>query len=278
MSKGINFNGFEHFSRGNAEVEVIDDKLSISGMIKNTDGVIINTNGVSGMEIEFEPHEIYEGETLGATFNMRDKLGRIKSIAQWAITQKKGEKYARLMVNSRLEGENIQVIGMKDDKVVLVQNILNDNKDPYCNWIQVVVIAAVAIYGASVALSNVDIKKKRIVYKDANGNVIKVEERTEKSFGGGNAAAPQLSFHASPNPRMSNSFIEINKLYVISSREYPNELKSDLNGKIEEIELMTNSSKPILITREYKKTKDIYDEICCKGDDDTEVEYIVCKC
>lgn len=275
MSKGINFNGFEHFSRGNADVEVIDDKLSISGMIKNTDGVIINTNGVSGMEIEFEPYEIREGETFGATFNMRDKLGRIKTIAQWAISKKKGEKYARLMVNSRLEGENIQVIGMKDNKVVFVQNILNDNKDPYCNWVQVVAYIVAIAYATDVALSKVDIKVKRRIYKDKNGNIIKVEESRELSFGGGNVSAPQISFHASPNPRISNSFVEIDNLYVVSSREFPGEMNNDLTGKIEEVVLMTNSPRPILITNEYIKNKTVYDEITCKEDDDTEV--IVCN-
>lgn len=272
MSKGIFFNGFEHFTRGSADISVNNDKLVVSDLSKSTDGVIISANGVSGMQIDFEPFELPENANFGATFNMRDNFGRIKTIAQWAIAPKKGDKCAKLMVNSRLEGENIQVIGMKGGKVVFVQNILNDKKDPYCNWIAVAVIVIVA---TSVVLSNIDIKKKRVVYRDANGKIIKVEEVTEKSFGGGNSILPQINLHASPKPVVSSTAVDCDKLYVVSSKVYPGKLDDDLDGAIEEIEIMTDSNKPITIINETSNVIDPYKYICSSNGDDT--EYIVCQ-
>lgn len=50
MSNKIEFNGFGHFPKGNAEIEVVDNQLIISNLLDSSDGVIINTHGAPGVE------------------------------------------------------------------------------------------------------------------------------------------------------------------------------------------------------------------------------------
>lgn len=260
MSQKIDFNGFGHFPKGNAEIEIVNNQLIVSNLKDSSDGVIINTNGVSGMEILMHPHKIKPDEVFGATFNIKDGLERMKTIAQWALTPNIDGKYAFLMVNSRLEGKNIQVIGMKDDKVVYVQDVLNTPCccDPNSNWI---VVAAFVLAAVSVALANVDYKKETIVKKDKDGNVISTEEKVTKSFGGGGVVQPVKTRVATPTPTEYDHPIEVDHIYVISSREYPKELPKELSGEIEEIIFTSNTQDSIVITEEKVIEQEPYHEI-----------------
>lgn len=260
MSQKIDFNGFGHFPKGNAEIEIVNNQMIISNLKDSSDGVIINTNGVSGMEISMQPHEIKPDEVFGATFNIKDGMGRMKTMAQWAITPNKDGKYAFLMVNSRLEGKNIQVIGMKDEKVVYVQNILNTPCccDPNSNWIVVAVFVLAAV---SVVLANVDYKKETVEKKDKDGNVIGTEEKVTKSFGGGSVVQPVKTSAATPTPTGYDSPIEVDHIYVVSSREYQKELPKELTGEMEEIIFTSNTQNTIVITEEKVIEQEPFKEI-----------------
>lgn len=260
MSNKIEFNGFGHFPKGNAEIEVVDNQLIISNLLDSSDGVIINTHGAPGVEFVMQPFEIAQGDVIGASFNIKDGMNRMKTMAQWAITPNLDGKYAYLMVNSRLEGKNIQVVGMKDGKIVYIQNILNY---PCCcdsnsNWIVVAVFVLVAV---SVVLANVDYRKETIVKRDKDGNVISTEEKTVKSFGGGSVVQPIKQSAGTPTPSGVGSPIDVDNIYIISSREYPNELPMELAGNIEEVILTGNTNKPIVITKETIVEKEPFEEM-----------------
>ncbi|MBR4512463.1 MAG: hypothetical protein IKO59_06695, partial [Bacteroidales bacterium] len=143
------FNGRAHYAKRNAMLEVVNNQLVVSNLSHPADGVIIDTAGDSGLKVNFLPHTLAQGEVLGATLNMRDGLDRMKSVAQWALCPDSSGTYAYLVVNSRLEGETIQLVGKKNGDIVLCQNFINEPNDPYSNWIVIAVIIATIVIVSS---------------------------------------------------------------------------------------------------------------------------------
>lgn len=105
------FNDREHFAKRDANLVLVNNQLVINNLSHPADGVIIDTAGVSGLKVDFLSHTLGQGEVMGVTLNMRDGLDCMKSVAQWALCPDSSGTYAYLAVNSRLEGENIQVVG-----------------------------------------------------------------------------------------------------------------------------------------------------------------------
>lgn len=147
---------------------------------------------------------------------------------------------------------------MKDGKVVYVQNILNIPCDPFCNWLPVAIFVLAV---ASVIVANIDYKKEVVKKYDKDGNVIGTEEKIIKSFGGGSVITPSKSIIATSTPEILDTPIEIDNLYVLSSRIYPEEIPSNLSGNIEEVILTSNTQKDIIIFKEQLIEKEPFEII-----------------
>ena len=243
----IIFNGRAHYAKRDAMLEVVNNQLVVSNLSHPADGVIIDTAGVSGLKLDFLPHTLAQGEVLGATLNMRDGLDRMKSVAQWALCPDSSGNYACLVVNSHLEGENIQVVGMKNGDMVLCQNFINQPDDPYSNWI---VIALIVIGVSTIVVSGSSHKKTVEVTRDNQGNVVQTKVKTTKSVGLGGTVVPLMNSHASITPELSNSSIEVDELHIVSSRTYPGEIPAELDGDIEEVVMTANFQSGLTITNE----------------------------
>ena len=227
-------------------LEVVNNQLVVSNLSHPADGVIIDTAGVSGLKLDFLPHTLAQGEVLGATLNMRDGLDRMKSVAQWALCPDSSGNYACLVVNSHLEGENIQVVGMKNGNIVLCQNFINQPDDPYSNWI--IVFVVVLVGGAIIAGSSH--KKAVEERRDEQGNVVETKTKITKSVGVIGTVVPLTNAHASIHPELSNSAIEVDELFVVSTKSYPGEIPEELDGDIEEVVLTSNMTTGLTITSE----------------------------
>ena len=240
------FNNREHFAKRDANLVLVNNQLVINNLSHPADGVIIDTAGVSGLKVDFLSHTLGQGEVMGVTLNMRDGLDRMKSVAQWALCPDSSGNYACLAVNSRLEGENIQVVGIKDGDVVLCQNFINEPDDPYSNW---VVVLALLVIGGTVVFSS---SHKKTVEKtrDNQGNVVQTKVKTTKSVGLGGTVVPLMNSHASITPELSNSSIEVDELHIVSSRTYPGEIPAELDGDIEEVVMTANFQSGLTITNE----------------------------
>ena len=240
------FNNREHFAKRDANLVLVNNQLVINNLSHPADGVIIDTAGVSGLKVDFLSHTLGQGEVMGVTLNMRDGLDRMKSVAQWALCPDSSGTYACLAVNSRLEGENIQLVGIKDGDVVLCQNFINQPEDPYSNWI--IVLVVVLVGGAVIAGSSH--KKTVEVTRDNQGNVVQTKVKTTKSVGLGGTVVPLMNSHASITPELSNSSIEVDELHIVSSRTYPGEIPTELDGDIEEVVMTANFQSGLTITNE----------------------------
>ena len=240
------FNGRAHYAKRNAMLEVVNNQLVVSNLSHPADGVIIDTAGDSGLKVNFLPHTLAQGEVLGATLNMRDGLDRMKSVAQWALCPDSSGDYACLVVNSHLEGENIQVVGMKNGNIVLCQNFINHPDDPYSNWIVVLVILVVG----GVVVGGSSHKKTVEVRRDDQGTVVETKTKTTKSVGVSGTVVPLTNAHASIHPELSNSTIEVDELFVVSTKSYPGEIPEELDGDIEEVVLTSNMTTGLTITSE----------------------------
>ena len=148
-------------------------------------------------------------------------------------------------MNSRLEGETIQFVGKKNGDIVLCQNFINEPNDPYSNWI---VIVAIVVAGIIIAGSSH--KKTVEVTRDNQGNVVQTKVKTTKSVGLNGTVVPLMNSHASITPELSNSSIEVDELYIVSSRTYPGEIPTELDGDIEEVVMTANFQSGLTITNE----------------------------
>jgi hypothetical protein len=250
----IIFNGRAHYAKRDAMLEVVNNQLVVSNLSHPADGVIIDTAGVSGLKLDFLPHTLAQGEVLGATLNMRDGLDRMKSVAQWALCPDSSGDYACLVVNSHLEGENIQVVGMKNGDMVLCQNFINQPDDPYSNWI---VIALIVIGVSTIVVSGSSHKKTVEVRRDAQGTVVETKTKTTKSVGLSGTVVPLTNAHASIHPELSNSTIEVDELFVVSTKSYPGEIPEELDGDIEEVVMTANFQSGLTITSETDVVTDV---------------------
>ena len=239
------FNGRAHYAKRNAMLEVVNNQLVVSNLSHPADGVIIDTAGDSGLKVNFLPHTLAQGEVLGATLNMRDGLDRMKSVAQWALCPDSSGTYAYLVVNSRLEGETIQLVGKKNGDIVLCQNFINEPNDPYSNWIVIAVIIATIVI-----VSSNSHKKTEEVTTDGQGNVVQTKVKTTKSVGLSGTVVPLMNSHASITPELSDSSIEVDELHIVSSRTYPGEIPTELDGDIEEVVMTANFQSGLTITNE----------------------------
>ena len=242
------FNGRAHFAKRDANLVLVNNQLVINNLSHPADGVIIDTAGVSGLKVDFLSHTLGQGEVMGVTLNMRDGLDRMKSVAQWALCPDSSGTYAYLAVNSRLEGENIQVVGMKNGNIVLCQNFINEPNDPYSNWIITAVVLLIVAGGTVVVGSSH--KKTVEETRDNQGNVVQTKVKTTKSVGLSGTVVPLTNAHASIHPELSNSTIEVDELFVVSTKSYPGEIPEELDGDIEEVVLTSNMTTGLTITSE----------------------------
>ena len=242
------FKNREHFAKRDANLVLVNNQLVINNLSHPADGVIIDTAGVSGLKVDFLAHTLGQGEVMGVTLNMRDGLDRMKSVAQWALCPDSSGTYACLAVNSRLEGENIQVVGIKDGDVVLCQNFINQPDNPYSNWI-ITAIVLIAVAGGAAIGSHCH-KKTVEKTRDNQGNVVQTKVKTTKSVGLSGTVVPLTNAHASIHPELSNSTIEVDELFVVSTKSYPGEIPEELDGDIEEVVLTSNMTTGLTITSE----------------------------
>ena len=239
------FNNREHFAKRDANLVLVNNQLVINNLSHPADGVIIDTAGVSGLKVDFLSHTLGQGEVMGVTLNMRDGLDRMKSVAQWALCPDSSGTYAYLVVNSRLEGETIQFVGKKNGDIVLCQNFINEPNDPYSNWIVIAVIIATIVI-----VSSNSHKKTEVVTTDGQGNVVQTKVKTTKSVGLSGTVVPLMNSHASITPELSDSSIEVDELHIVSSRTYPGEIPTELDGDIEEVVMTANFQSGLTITNE----------------------------
>lgn len=249
MEEVISFKGFKNYPKGNANIALSNNSLVLSDMSTTRDGLVVETNGVPSFEITFRPHTVKSGEVFGSTFNIIDGLKRIKTIGQWALTENADGEYAYLVVNSRLEGGNIQVIGKKNGEIVYTKNITNTQNvnEPYNNFI---VILAVAVIAVTYVVVKSTCKKEKHVKKDKDGNTTEVEEKITKSIGLNCKIAPIVESVATINPTLENTLIEIDEVIISSSRTYPGEIPSELDGEIAEVIFNTNAFEDMIIVDE----------------------------
>ena len=248
VMSSVIFNNREHFAKRDANLVLVNNQLVINNLSHPADGVIIDTAGVSGLKVDILSHTLGQGEVMGVTLNMRDGLDRMKSVAQWALCPDSSGTYAYLVVNSHLEGENIQVVGIKDGDVVLCQNFINEPDDPYSNWVLAAIILIAVAGGTIIAGSSH--KKTVEVTRDNQGNVVQTKVKTTKSVGLNGTVVPLMNSYASITPELSNSSIEVDELYIVSSRTYPGEIPTELDGDIEEVVMTANFQSGLTITNE----------------------------
>ncbi len=255
MATTVNLNGFKNYPKGNSNIRLDNGTLVLSDSLNSTDGLIVETNKAKGFEMSFKPHTITRAEVFGSTFNIQDGLGRIKTIGQWALTPNSDGKYAYLMVNSRLEGDTIQVTGMKNGRVVYSKSITNlkEENDPYCNFL---VLLAFAIVGSVTVVAVSSCKKEKKTKQNAQGKTIEVEEVITKSIGLNCKMLPIINTAATTNPTLDeDNPIEIDEIIISSSRFYPDEIPTELDGEITEVIFNTNTRENIVITEEKALTE-----------------------
>ncbi|MBP5613036.1 MAG: hypothetical protein J6X35_02665, partial [Bacteroidales bacterium] len=86
--------------------------------------------------------------------------------------------------------------------------------------------------------------------RDNQGNVVQTKVKTTKSVGLSGTVVPLMNSHASITPELSNSSIEVDELHIVSSRTYPGEIPTELDGDIEEVVLTSNMTTGLTITSE----------------------------
>lgn len=116
MSNYVEFKGLKHYPIGNAQLQVENDKLTVSGMSECSDGVMVSTSGtkISKIVSRFQNLQVDQNKRLSITFNGLDGKNRYKTLEQ-AITyfdQDKGE--IAYGWNSRLLPDTFTLVGEKD--------------------------------------------------------------------------------------------------------------------------------------------------------------------
>jgi hypothetical protein len=242
------FKGLKHFPKGNGVLKLANNNLSVSGLSSSFDGLSIETKGASEWELTINPHTIKSGDIFGATFNLLDGLQRVKSVAQWAISYSPDGKYAYLVVNSRLEGAEIELQAFRNGQEVFRKVYVKPAEDE-CNWI---IIAIFVLAAASVVLSNIDYKSEKKVITHPNGTRT-TEVTTTKSIGGGGVINPVASVVAT-NPPLLDTPIEVDHLYITSKRCFAGELPQELDGTISEVILTAKTLDTVTIINETYTT------------------------
>lgn len=247
MATPINFRGLNHYATGNATLRSEKDGMILEGFKNSFDGITIETNGAKQWELTFNPVEIKKDDVFGISYNVLDGLKRVKTVAQYAITYSPDGKYAYLAVNSRLEGDKIELVGMKDGKEVM-KEVYDKPEDLDCNWIVVAILVLAAV---SVVASNVDYENERTVVTHPNGTKT-VTVRTKKSFGGGGVVQP-VAKAAGTNPEPGKGEFPFDHLYITSERCYTEDSVEELDGNISQVIFTPKVSEQIFITDEVYK-------------------------
>ena len=77
-----------------------------------------------------------------------------------------------------------------------------------------------------------------------------MEEKITKSIGLNCKIAPIVESVATINPTLDNTLIEIDEVIISSSRTYPGEIPSELDGEIAEVIFNTNAFEDMIIVDE----------------------------
>jgi len=249
IMNAIEFKGIMHYPKGNANLSVEGETLVVSNMAEPMNGLIIRTNCATNWQMNFEPVDVSD-KIIGATFNILDKLDRVKSVAQWALKTSPCGRYVYLYINSKLEGDTIEVVGMKDC-IEVFRRVYDNHNCKDCNWWVVAVAAAIYI------INKIDYETETYteVITNPDGTITKKETtRTKKSFGSSsNAGTAQIQAVKSPspiNPDLEDEVYDIDLLNVISSQCYSEEVSNELSGNICEVIITAQTNNNIVIIDE----------------------------
>lgn len=239
------FKGLNHYSKGQATINAGEESLNISNFGESSlDGFSVNTNGSSTWELTFEDIELSEGINIGATYNMVDTVGRLKTLGQIAVCRIPGTEYAYICVNSKLEGDTISVRGEREGEVVFERSYDNPDSCEY-NWIPIV-LALVAI------VNSVDYSKTTSETKDAEGQVISTTTTTTKSFGGSSMVGQPVGLPLSATePVIDGENVDFDHVFISSGRSYgeggePEELR----GPVTEVIITAKGIDQMILTNE----------------------------
>lgn len=117
MGNYINYSGLKHSTTGNTRLTIADNTLDVTGTDHILDGVLIETAIAGEWTAQLKPFNIQAGTIFGATFNQFEKQRR-RTISQWLLTQSPDRQFAYLLVNSKLEGQQIPVSGYLNGSAV----------------------------------------------------------------------------------------------------------------------------------------------------------------
>lgn len=229
MSNCVEYKGLKHYPSGEVSLQLKDEALVISGLNSYRDGLTIETKGSSDWNAHLHPLTINRDTTLGSTFNIIDGLKRMKTVAQWTLTQSPDGKYAYLAVNSKLEGAEIKLAGTKTG-IEVFEKVYIRSGDPGCHWM---ILAMFALADAPVFLSNIFYKLE--AQRNRQDRITRTT--TVKSFGGGGIVHP-LSKGAcltSASIKPGRERYEVDQFYITSSLNYPEGLPKELEGSISQV-------------------------------------------
>jgi hypothetical protein len=232
MCESLNFKGLEHFSMGNATLQLDQGKLLINNLIDPFDGVLIKTSGFNQWVLNFNPISITPNVNIENSIFTKDGYNRIKAYGQIAAFYDLNLNSPVISVNSKLLPNTFEFVGELNGEIVFTTVFDNSNPPSNVNWI----IVAIAI--ATLVVTAVDYK--HIIKKNAQGKVI--EETTEWSFGAAGIVTPMGTGGGNQH--------EIDHCYIRATKIYNPSLPNILENAIENIQLSLNGLSEIELVNE----------------------------
>ncbi len=229
MPDHIEYRGLKHYPSGNAVLQKNDTGLNISRLGKSHDGILIDTDGALTWDISLYPVPIESNTVLGATFNQKDRLKRIKTVAQWAIMQCPEGSHAYLVLNSKLEGQQIHLKAKKERRE-LFSNAYANPRTPSSNWL---IAAAFNLRAMPLTISNIDYETRF----DYNKHGLVTGITITKSFCGKGIVSPgtDSSQLSAARPVVKGACYEVDQLHITSTFSYPQGLAPELKGTITQV-------------------------------------------
>src|ERR1700744_743548 len=158
MPNSIQYQGLKHFPQGNAVLQKDGQWLHIYGLEHVCDGLAIDTNDATAWGMNLDPVTITGSSVLGATFVQKDNFNRLRTVAQWAVMPSPDRNYTYLLINSKLEGNMIDLMARTGDERPYSKMIYN-KVTPQSDWI---IAATFHVQNAPLELSDIAYRSRYI--------------------------------------------------------------------------------------------------------------------
>jgi len=172
MNNSIEFKGLKHYPLGDANLEIVDGKLSITNLSSSGfDGVLIDTESKGEWHLKFDPiEELTAGQALSVQFLGVDNRNRVKTKGEIALSYNTETELPEASVNSWLLPDVVTLVGYLDGEVVYSEDYTVP-RGPETNYWQVLLFLLKLLMSASF-----EYKHKKIT--DPDGRVTTEEEWT----------------------------------------------------------------------------------------------------